>query len=152
MVTQAIQRRLCTVSELARELAATPRNGSGFLRRALVDVENGAESIAEAEAVELLRRPDIPPFEVNAPIRDGGRIVAIADVLWRKLRAVLEIDSREYHLGEAEWKATMRRHNALTRRGFAVAHYAPSEIRGRRKEWADEVAHWLRARARELSA
>lgn len=78
----------------------------------------------------------------------GSRVIAVADVLWRDLRAVLEIDSREFHLSEAEWKATMQRHNRLTSAGLALTHYPPSATGD--PAWPDEVARWLHHRAREL--
>jgi hypothetical protein len=151
LVTAAVQRGLATPEELTSELDDGPQGGSYFFRRALRDVAAGAASVAEAEALEFLRAGNVPPFEVNVPIVDeGGRTIAVADVLWRELRAILEIDSREFHFGEVEWKRTMRRHNQLARLGYAVAHYPPSEVRGRGLAWADEVAGWLAARAREI--
>ncbi|MGH8962573.1 MAG: hypothetical protein ACRDWT_15530 [Jatrophihabitantaceae bacterium] len=77
-----------------------------------------------------------------------GQLLYVVDVLWRELRAVLEINSREYHLSEREWKATMDRHNELTRYGLAITHYPPSTV-GKRG-WSGEVADWLRERASEL--
>lgn len=153
IVTSAVQRGLTSPDDLARELDASARNGSGLLRRAIDDLLAGARSVAEAEAFEQLRaRPDIPPFEANVPIHDdAGRTVAVADALWRGLRAVLEIDSREFHFGEPEWKRTMRRHNLLGRLGLSVVHYPPSAIRDRNSGWLDEVAQWLAVRAAELS-
>ena len=151
MITQSVQRGLCTQDELLAELEAAPQNGSGHLRAALEDIRRGARSIAEAEAVALLRRPDVPPFDVNAEIRDAtGHVVAVADVLWRSLRAILEVDSREFHFGEQEWKQTMRRHNRLAALGYAVVHYPPSAIRSGGQMWVDEVAAWLRGRAAEI--
>ena len=151
MVTTAIQRQVCTIDELVEELQFSPRKGSGWLRRALNDVVQGARSIAEADAADALRRRAAPPFEMNAPIRDrAGRVVAVADFLWRPLRAIVEIDSREFHFGEAQWKGTMRRHNELLALGYTVAHYPPSDIRLRPAAWADEVTTWLAARAAEL--
>lgn len=152
LVTSSIQRRLCTPEQLAQELRSCPRNGSALFRRALEDVLDNAHSIAEAEAVDLLRQVRVPAFELNVPILDAsGAVIASADVLWRELLAVLEIDSREFHFGENEWKATGKRHNRLTRGSLAVAHYPPSEIRGRRLGWAREVEDWLRGRAAELN-
>lgn len=150
MVTTAVQRRLVTVEELACELGHCPRNGSKWLRLALEDATAGARSVAEAEAIALLRSdPRIPPFEVNSPIQDAsGNLVAVADLLWRERRAILEIDSREYHFSEGEWKRTMQRHNRLLRMGYSVAHYPPSELRSRGRAWVDEVSAWLAALAR----
>jgi very-short-patch-repair endonuclease len=150
MVTSAVQRKLVTPDELAMELVHCPRNHSAFFRQAMTDVLGGAKSVAEAEAVAVLRgRRDVPRFEVNARIDAGGRVFE-ADVLWPELKVVLEIDSREFHFSEREWKATMARHNLLSRLGYVVLHYPPSVIRRDPKAWADEVAACLRVRRAEL--
>lgn len=150
LVTSAIQREACTPAELVAELRTAPRNGSAHLRHAVEDVLDGARSIAEAEAVDWLRRVDVPGFECNVPIVAGGVVVSVADILWRELRAIAEIDSGEFHFHEEDWKRTGRRHNRLTTAGLALEHYPPSEIRGRKLPWARDVEQWLRARAREL--
>jgi very-short-patch-repair endonuclease len=151
LVTASVQRGLCTASELAAELDRAPRNGSAPLRRALVDVLAGAHSIAEAEAIELLHDIGRHDFVANAPVHDAqGQLLYTVDLLWPSLAAIVEIDSREFHFGEDEWKATMARHNVLTGLGYAVTHYPPSDIRRRRRAWALEVAAWLDARAATL--
>ncbi|MEO8888766.1 MAG: hypothetical protein ABI429_05670 [Jatrophihabitantaceae bacterium] len=149
LVTSAIQRRACRVQDLLVELQAGPSNGSHLLRLALADAADGARSVAEATASGKLARTAVPAFELNVPVVDGhARVIYVVDVLWRELRAVLEIDSREFHLSETHWKATMARHNALTRGGLAVAHYPPSAVA--RRGWGAEVIAWLHARADEL--
>jgi hypothetical protein len=148
MVTSAVQGKLCQPDDLVRELAAGPQNGSGFLRRALADVLDGAASVAEATAVDELRATAVPAFELNVPIIARGVVVAVADVLWRELRAVLEVDSREYHYSETGWNATMERHNRLTSAGLTLTHYSPSRIRS--GALRNSVEPWLRARAAEL--
>ena len=151
MVTGAVQRGLCTPQAIVDELEAGPRNDSAMLRRAVADVLGGARSVAEAEAADVLRRGGLPSFELNAPILDAdGRLIAIADVLWRELRAIAEIDSREFHFSEQDWKRTMRRHNRLTAAGYAVMHVPPSLIRSDPDRWLDEVRAGLSARASEL--
>lgn len=151
LVTSAVQAGTCRPDQLVAELQLGPRNGSALLRRALADVLDGARSEAEAVAARLLARADVPAFELNVPIVDGrGRVLAVADVLWRALRSVLEIDSREYHYLEQDWKNTMARHNRLTRCGLAVTHYPPSMLAARQSEWLGEVRSWLVARAAEL--
>lgn len=151
MVTSAVQKQLCTAADLRAELATGPRNGSAFLRRAIEDVEGGALSIAEAELADLMRAAALPPFELNVPILDHtGQLVATADVLWRALRAILEVDSRKHHFLEPQWSGTMRRHNKLTRHMLAVTHYPPVELRHRPSEVMRELDSWLRARAAEL--
>lgn len=151
LVTAAAQQGLCTPEELRNELATGPRNASAFLHRALQDVFGGAASIAEAELADLMRRAGLPGFELNVSILDHtGRLVATADVLWRTLRAVLEVDSRKHHFLEPQWDGTMKRHNKLTRHTLAVTHYPPKDLRARPTEIARELEAWLRARAAEL--
>lgn len=151
LATAAVQRRLCTPAQLVHELETGPRAGSAFLRRAVADVLEGAESISEAELAEVLRRVDVPRFELNVPILDHtGRVIAIVDVLWRRLRAALEVDSKQHHFFAEDWARTMRRHNMLTASGIATTHYPPSDIRAHPAVVAREVASWLRARAAEL--
>lgn len=146
-VMRAVQRGLCSVADLEFELDAMPRNGSAGFRRAIADLVTGARSVAEIRAIRGLRRAPVPPFEVNVELRDpSGRVVAVADVLWRALRAVLEIDSREFHFTERDWKATMARHNRLTTLGLSVTHYPPSAITAG-NAWLVEVESWLRQRA-----
>lgn len=151
MVTSAVQRGRCTVDELLAELHAGPRQGSRLFRLALADAVDGARSVAEAEAAQRMTKARIPAFELNVPILDAaGAVIAVADVLWRDLRAILEIDSREYHLSETAWKQTMARHNRLTRAAFALTHLPPSEVSGRSAGWLEELSGWLGDRGREL--
>lgn len=148
MVTSAVQRGLATAEDLIRELDASPRNGSALLRRAVADLADDVHSVAEAEAVEQLRAVNVRDFLANAPILDpSGRLLFRVDLLWPLLRAVIEIDSREFHFGEVDWKATMARHNALTDMGYVVKHYPPSVIRSQGRAWALEVRRWLDGRA-----
>ena len=150
LVTTAAQRGLCSFEELTLELESGPRNYSALLRRALTDLAAGALSISEAELAELMSDAGLPPFELNVPIYDPqGVHVATADVLWRALRAVLEVDSRQHHFLEPKWRNTMRRHNLLTRFGLVVTHYPPLDIRDRPGFVVDEVTGWLRGRADE---
>lgn len=148
LVTSAVQRRACRLEDLLAELGAAPRRGSHNLRLALADARDGARSVAEARAVGKLRRADVPAFELNVPVVIGGRVRFYVDVLWRELRAGLEIDGREYHFTEREWLATIARHNELVAGGLALQHAAPSVVN--RSDWAGGISEWLRARAADL--
>jgi hypothetical protein len=151
LLGSAVQRGRCTVPELLAEYEAGPRNGSRFLRLALGDLRDGARSAAEARAARTLARSEVPPFELNVPILDQtGTLIRVVDILWRELRAALEIDSREFHYTEADWQATLRRHNQLTRWGLSATHYPPREVSRNRKVFVAEVHEWLQTRAHEL--
>jgi len=151
LVTSAIQKQLCSIDDLVAELESGPRNNSGWLRNALADVRGGAKSIAEAEAIDILRRSPLPEFEANVPILTARGIqIAEADCLWRELRAVLEIDSREFHFAEEDWNRTRKKHSRLGRHGLSVDHHSPAEVRRSPTLFAKQVEQWLRARAVEL--
>ncbi|MGN6606886.1 MAG: hypothetical protein ACTHMS_07735 [Jatrophihabitans sp.] len=148
-VTASIQRGRVGVADLVREYEQGPRNGSHWLRQALKDAIAGAKSIAEADASQRMTAARVPTYELNVPVHNEfGELLFEVDVLWRMLRAVLEVDSREYHLDEAAWLATMAKHKALTVHGIALVHDAPSVIK--RPGWGDGVREFVRRRAVEL--
>lgn len=128
LVAEAVQRRLCTVTDLAAELEAGPRRGSRLFREALRDVGYGACSVPEARAGRLLRAAGVTGFVQNPDIQAGDRHF-VADFLWPELRAVLEIDSTEFHLSPDEHAATLERDQLLQTAGYVVLHVKPSQLR-----------------------
>ena len=152
LIGTAVQRRHCTVPGLLSEYEAGPRNRSMLLRLALADAADGARSAAEATAARRLAAGPVPPFELNVPVVDErGRLLYVVDMLWRELRAALEVDSREYHFSVEDWEATLERHNDLTRYGLAITHYAPRRLARRGSTFVPDVSDWLQRRAVELS-
>ena len=150
VVSTAVQRGRCDLDALVTELLAGPRQGSAHLRTALGEVSAGARSVAEARALTALRRSDLPPCEFNVPILDvHGRHLFTVDVLWRALRAALEIDSAEYHFRRGDWIRTLDRHAALTAAGLSVLHLPPSRVTPAGR-WLVDVGRWLDVRALEL--
>ena len=145
LVAKVVQHGHATVEEIGKELEAGPRNRSALLRQALRDVGYGAASAPEARSASLLRRAGLRGFRQNARIDLPGGGYYLADFLWEELRAILEIDSREYHFEAGEWESTMDRHLALTTLGYSVIHRAPSALRNQAKFVAD-VRCWLDAR------
>lgn len=139
VVADAVQRKWCTVADLAIELEAGPRRGSRLFREALRDVGYGARSVPEARAGRLLRQASLAGFEQNAGISADGRRF-VADFLWLELRAVLEIDSTEYHLTPEDHDATLARDQQLQVAGYVVLHVKPSQL-----EDADAFVALIRA-------
>jgi hypothetical protein len=128
LVARAVSRFGCSVAELITELDAGPRRGSAHLRTALAETGRSASG-PEALAARILRRAGLTGFEQNAAIRlpDGSRYYA--DFLWPELRAILEIDSIEYHFDPDDWSGTWDRHLDLTSAGYAVVHRPPSALK-----------------------
>jgi hypothetical protein len=150
LVARVVRDGHCTLDELGAELEAAPRRGSKHLRQALEEVGWGAASAPEAQAARLLRNAGITGFRQNVAIAlpGGGRYEA--DLLWPALRAVLEIDSMEYHLGPAEWRGTMDRHLVLETLGYSVIHRPPSALRDPDR-FIRDIRTWLDARALMIS-
>jgi hypothetical protein len=153
LVTQAVRANLCTVEELAVQLAEGPRRDSRHLRLALEEVSDGAWSAPEARAGRLLRASSVPPFEQNARVDLPDGSYVIADFLWRALRAVLEIDSVEHHfLTPEQREATDAKHLMLMAADYAVAHRTPWAVMQRPARFVRGMELWLAARARQLAA
>ena len=146
LIAEVVREHKASLEELAAELHAGPRRGSALLRRALVEIGAGAASAPEAEAARLLRRAKIPGFEQNARIELPDGSYYIADLYWRELRAILEIDSREYHFSPAGWRATMDRDLVLTTLGYSVVHRPPSALADP-ATFVRDVSAWLAGRA-----
>lgn len=94
----------------------------------------------------MLRRGGLNGFVQNARVNlpDGGHYVV--DFLWPRLRAILEIDSREHHFQPADWRMTMDRHLALSSLGYSVVHRPPSALRDAHR-FIREIGGWLAGRA-----
>jgi very-short-patch-repair endonuclease len=149
LVAKVVQGGLATVAELGLELDAGPRRGSALLRQALTEVGLGAASAPEARAATALRRAGIVGFEQNVRLDLPDGVRWVADFYWPKLRAILEIDSVDYHFKRADWQGTWDRHLSLTTHGFSVIHRPPSALRDERRFIAD-VRAWLAGREAEL--
>jgi very-short-patch-repair endonuclease len=106
----------------------------------LAEITAGARSAPEARAANALKRARLGPFEQNASV---GRY--IVDFLWRELRAVLEVDSIEYHFDARDWAGTLSRHRELETLGYSVIHIRPSELVDESR-FVDSIRRWLAAR------
>jgi hypothetical protein len=90
LVTSAIQRQRCELTDLVNELEESPRKHSRLFRLAVSDALDGARSVAEADTANLLTRAGLPQFELNVPVVSlTGDLLFVVDVLWRGLRAAL---------------------------------------------------------------
>jgi hypothetical protein len=128
-MADAIQRRKCTVAEIASELREGPSQGSGSLREALEEVADGVRSVAEGDLRKLIKNGRMPPPMYNPRLFVGDAFLAKPDAWWAEAGVAVEVDSREWHLSPADWERTQARHAAMSAHGILVLHYAPRRIR-----------------------
>jgi hypothetical protein len=129
VICDALDRELCTLTELGQELADGHGNGAALLRRALSDVAQDIWSAAEGDFLDLLKRSDLPEPEFNVAIyAEGGTLLGIVDAWWDRACVAAEVDSREYHSFKSGWEETMDRHNRLSAR-IRLLHFPPKRIR-----------------------
>ena len=130
VVCDAVQRRACTVAELAEEFRAGPAKGSTLFREALAEIDDGVRSVAEADARLLILRSDLPRPMFNARLYDeNGDFIATVDAWWPEAGVAAEIDSRAYHLTAGDQDRTTERHDRLIARGILVLHFPPKRLK-----------------------
>jgi len=129
VVCAALQRRKCTLALLIEELNQGPSAGSRSLRRALAEVSDGVRSKAEADLRNLIDRSDLEKPLYNARLyTPDGIFIAKPDAWWQRAGVAGEVDSIEYHMLAADYRATQMRHNRMESYGINVQHWLPSVI------------------------
>lgn len=146
VVADAVQRRKCTIEQLIVELRAGPNQGSASLRAALADVIAGADSVAEAEFIALIKASDLPEPIYNAKLYAGSEFLAKPDAWWPSAGVAAEVDSREWHLSPAGWARTMTRHEKMSAHGILVLHFTPDRIRTAPREVVNSLKSALQTR------
>jgi hypothetical protein len=130
VVCEGVQRRACTVAELAAELEAGPTAGSAMLREALAEVGDGVRSVAEADFRRLILSSGLPRPVFNARLFDAnGTFIATVDAWWQEAGVAAEVDSRAYHLAPGDQDRTTGRHDMLIAHGIFPLHFPPKRMK-----------------------
>ena len=102
----------------ALELTAR-RTGNPLRRQLLLDSRDEPWSEAERQIHRLLRAARITGWQANQPLRLGG-VTVYPDVLFRRLRLVIEIDGREFHNDPEVFESDRHRQNLMVLHGWRV--------------------------------
>ncbi len=130
LLSDAVQRNLCTVAALAAEVASGSRRGTAMPARVLADVAEGVRSAAERDAKRLWRRARLPQARWNVPVHDAaGRFLGIADCWVDDVAMVWEIESSEWHLSPQEHDRTVVRAARLVAAGAVYTATKPKRLR-----------------------
>jgi hypothetical protein len=129
MMAEVVQRHLCTVEDLAREVSEADNRCTALARTVLYEVAAGIRSVAEAKARTSMARAGIPEPLWNQDIFDAdGTWIARPDAFWPELGVVLEIDSMTWHLSPLSYLRTQARQARMTKTGLLVIPVAPTVL------------------------
>jgi hypothetical protein len=129
LLSEPVQRRLCTVTALSTELSCGSRRGTAVPRAVLADVAVGVRSAAERAAKQLWSRTGLPEPWWNAEVCDGnGRSLGIGDCWLDEVAMLWEIESNEWHLDPAAHEYTVRRAARFTAAGAVYIASKPRMV------------------------
>src|SRR4051794_3063268 len=150
LLSEPVQRRLCTVSSLWTELSSGSRRGTAVPRAVLADVADGVRSAAERAAKQLWSSAGLPEAWWNAEVCGAdGRSLGIADCWLDDVAMVWEIESSEWHFSPADHDYTVRRAAQFTAAGAVYIASKPKMVLNDRAAVAATLlATYAQARAR----
>ncbi|MGK3203014.1 hypothetical protein [Amycolatopsis sp. MEPSY49] len=130
LLAEVVQQLRLDPGELSAELELGSRRGTALPRAVLKEIENGARSAAEAEAMGVWRRSGLPEPVWNFGIHDEhGRYIATPDAWFDDVALAWEIDSCEFHFGRPGYATTLARNNRYAAAGIALVQTLPSRLR-----------------------
>jgi very-short-patch-repair endonuclease len=146
-------RRILDLAGLEAEAGRRPGwHGTPQLRWLLALGASGSLSVGEDVLHQVLREAQLTGWTANAPIRVGGRLVAVADVLFEQARVVIEVDGYAAHSGPESFQRDRARQNALILAGYIVLRFTWSDLTRRRDAVLREIRTALARGLRPQSA
>ncbi|WP_327355796.1 hypothetical protein [Streptomyces sp. NBC_01304] len=143
LLAGVVQAGRCTVEQLIASLRAAHLASSPHVAATLQALIAGVLSVAEEEAHRLLAGSGLPTPLWNPTLHTpSGAFLARPDAYWPREGVALEIDSEEFHLGPASYRATLRRRLRMEGYGVGVVSVAPRLVR----ECPGEVVAAIRAK------
>jgi hypothetical protein len=149
LFADAVQRGLCSIGQLWREVEEAQRRGTAIPRAVLRDVSAGARSAAERSARAVWRRSGLPEPWWNAPVYDAsGGSLGIADAWFDDVALAWEINSLAWHLGPQDYAREQARSARFAAAGVPILPTLPRRL----TEDAKAVIGELRAAHRHAAA
>ena len=122
-IDQALRTRATTLEQLHRAMELTAaRIGNRNRRQLLLDSRAEPWSKAERLFHRLLRNAGITGWHANRPVVLDDSTFYV-DILFRKLKLVIEIDGRLYHTGAEVFESDRWRQNLLVLNGWFVLRF-----------------------------
>ncbi len=130
VLIESVQSGLTDVTELRRELDTGTKRGTALPRRVLNEIDLGARSVAEADALEIWHLAGLPTPRRNSVVVDAaGDYVAMPDAWCDEVGLAWEIDSNEFHFSKQSYANTLARNSRYAAVGISVVQTLPSRLR-----------------------
>jgi len=127
-----VQQRLTSPDRLLAELALQiPLRRSKVMRRALLEIGGGAQSMAELDVLRLCRRFGVPAPRRQTPRRDATGRIRFTDCEWALPDGtilILEVDGG-FHMETEHWEDDLARQRSLSARGRIIVRCTTRELR-----------------------
>ncbi len=142
VVAAVVQQRLTTAEDLRRWVTRLrPLRRSRLFLRVLLDIEGGAQSLAEIDVRRMCRLGAIPLPDRQRPRRDREGRLRFTDCEWLLADGtvvVLEVDGG-FHVGVEHYALDMRRQRKLTTRRRIVLRCGAIELRDEPEAIAEDL-------------
>lgn len=140
MTAEAVQRRLCTPTELLDELRRAQRRRTAQIRLVAREIVGGIRSAMEAELRRFLRALGLrEPLWNHDLISAAGEFIGCPDAWFDEEGVGLEMDSREWHLDPSGWERTQRRRARFARHGVTTIPITPKRLFQQQDELAADI-------------
>ncbi|MGE3813420.1 MAG: hypothetical protein AB7I24_17920 [Candidatus Nanopelagicales bacterium] len=140
LVTEVLQRGMCTFEDLVEELELGQIRGSAYLRAALQAVSLGAASPAEIDVRRLFDELRLDNVHYNvAVLTMKGELVGIPDAWLDDVGLAVEVDSVLHHADLHGFERTVRRNARYAAAGVLHVPLLPTDLRDRPRETGARV-------------
>lgn len=131
---RALSRKLITIAGvewMLAEVAGPGRSGAGVAGRILDHRALGRErpdGLLEPRMARALRRAGLPRPEFQYVVRAGGRILAVVDFAYPRLRLAIEVDGYDVHGSPRAMSRDFVRQNGLVALGWHVLRFTWAQV------------------------
>lgn len=142
ILAAVVQQRLTTASrlmEVVDDLA--PLRRAADLRAVLIEIDGGAQSVAELDVRRLCREHGIALPRRQTKRRDGDGRVRYTDCEWSLLGGrtlVLEVDG-SFHMDADHWEDDLARQRSLSRPDLVIVRCTARELKHERAKVAMDL-------------
>ncbi len=148
MAADAVHRNLCTIGELAEELAEAQIRGTALLRETLQELRVGIRSAPEGTLRDLVTGSGLrEPLWNPTLLSPAGEFLCRPDAYYEDVGVALEVNSNEHHRRHREdWERTLARQSRIASFGVLLLPFSPYRITHEPDGVVGDIASALRAR------